>query len=54
MKRHVSLSIGIAVCPENGKDYDSLFRSADEALYYVKEHGRAAYRICPDSSPEEK
>ena len=54
MKRHISLSIGIAVCPENGKDYDSLFRSADEALYYVKEHGRAAYRICPDSSPEEK
>lgn len=54
MKRHVSLSIGIAVCPENGKDYDSLFRSADEALYYVKEHGRAAYRICPASSPEEE
>ena len=54
MKRHVSLSIGIAVCPENGKDYDSLFRSADEALYYVKEHGRAAYRVCPVSSPKEE
>jgi len=46
LKRHVSLSIGIAICPENGRDYEQLFRSADEALYYVKEHGRAAYRVC--------
>ena len=54
LKRHVSLSIGIAICPENGKDYDTLFRSADEALYYVKKHGRAAYRLCPVSSPDEE
>ena len=50
----VSLSVGIAICPENGKDYDSLFRAADEALYDVKKNGRGAYRICPVSSPGEE
>ncbi len=55
LKRHVSLSIGIAICPEHGRDYEQLFQSADEALYYVKEHGRAAYRVCPgqDSDGEQ-
>ncbi len=51
LKRQISLSIGIAVCPENGRDYDTLFRAADETLYYVKKHGRAAWRICPPTSP---
>ena len=50
----VSLSVGIAICPENGKDYDSLFRAADEALYDVKKNGCGAYRICPVSSPGEE
>ncbi|MBR4474641.1 MAG: diguanylate cyclase [Oscillospiraceae bacterium] len=52
LKRHVSLSIGIAICPVNGKDYDTLFRSADGALYYVKKHGRASYRTCPAQNPD--
>ena len=43
----VSVSIGIALYPEHGKRFDDLFKAADEALYYVKKHGRASYRVAP-------
>ena len=41
----VSLSIGIALCPEHGARYDELFKAADSALYLVKARGRGAYRM---------
>lgn len=41
----VSLSIGIALCPEHGLTYEALFRAADAALYQVKAGGRRAYRV---------
>lgn len=41
----VSLSIGIALCPEHGSTFDELYKAADKALYFVKKHGRSAYRI---------
>ena len=41
----VSLSIGIAMCPEHGARFDELFRAADRALYLVKARGRGAYRV---------
>lgn len=41
----VSLSIGIALCPEHGERFDALFQSADKALYLVKSRGRGAYRV---------
>ena len=41
----VTSSIGIAIAPQHGRDYEELFRSADEALYYVKKHGRNNYHI---------
>lgn len=41
----VSLSIGIALCPEHGERFDELFKSADSALYLVKKRGRGAYRL---------
>lgn len=43
----ISISIGIALYPEHGRRFDDLFRAADEALYYVKYHGRASYRVAP-------
>lgn len=41
----ISASIGIAIVPPQGTDYDTLFKSADEALYQVKAAGRNGYRI---------
>ena len=36
----LSASIGIALYPVHGNDYQELLHHADQALYYVKEHGR--------------
>jgi diguanylate cyclase (GGDEF)-like protein len=36
----VTCSIGIATFPEAGRDWDALFRAADEALYVSKRTGR--------------
>lgn len=41
----ISASIGISIVPPQGTDYDTLFKSADEALYQVKAGGRNGYRI---------
>ena len=45
MEGCVSLSIGIAICPKDGRDFDELYKAADAALYAVKESGRANYRL---------
>lgn len=37
---HVTVSVGIAFAPRDGKTYDELFHSADLALYKSKELGR--------------
>lgn len=39
----VTASIGIAIAPQNGRDYDTLFSVADKAVYYVKNHGKNGY-----------
>ena len=39
----VTASIGIAIAPEDGKDYETLFKIADESLYLVKNGGRDGY-----------
>ena len=44
----ISMSIGIAACPQHGKDFETLYKHADEALYYVKEHGKASWRLYGD------
>lgn len=43
----ITASIGVAVAPEQGKDYETLFRQADRALYHVKENGRNGYCLHP-------
>ena len=40
-----SLSMGVAVYPDDGKDYDSLLQKADTAMYQSKEAGRNTYRF---------
>ncbi len=40
VKYSVTASIGGAVFSEDGKDFDSLFRTADKAVYVVKKRGK--------------
>jgi diguanylate cyclase (GGDEF)-like protein len=41
----ISVSIGIAIAPEDGADPDLLLKSADIALYQAKSDGRGRYRF---------
>lgn len=39
----VSCSVGIALCPDDGTCFDTLYLHADDALYQVKRSGKAHY-----------
>lgn len=41
----VSLSIGIAHSPEDGRDFKTLYNNADKALYYIKNNGKSSYHF---------
>lgn len=42
---YVSLSIGIALGPEHGRQFEALYKAADAALYAVKRNGRNGFRL---------
>lgn len=41
----ISGSIGVALYPNDGTDYETLYKKADVALYYCKAHGKNQYHI---------
>jgi len=49
----ITSSIGIAIYPDSGQDFDTLKKSADIAMYKAKERGRNNYQTY-DLSMEEK
>ncbi|MCK5354677.1 MAG: EAL domain-containing protein, partial [Methyloprofundus sp.] len=44
-KLYISSSIGISLFPDNGQDYETLYKNADTALYQAKDQGRNQYRF---------
>lgn len=49
----VSASIGIAVAPEDGMDFESIYRKADKALYLSKRSGKDRFNIFQSSDANE-
>ena len=41
----LSVSIGIAICPTDGVDVDTLMHHADVAMYHAKQNGRDSFRF---------
>ena len=48
----VGASVGIAICPTDGADPETLLRAADMAMYRAKEEGRGSYRFFNQSMEE--
>jgi diguanylate cyclase (GGDEF)-like protein len=42
----LTLSLGIAVFPEDGETYEELFNAADRALYKMKQQGGGKLLLC--------
>ncbi len=46
---YITASIGIASCPENGKNLKEVYEKADAAMYHVKRMGKAGYAFYDDN-----
>lgn len=47
LRLHITVSIGLATYPANGKDYPEILQKADQALYAAKQHGRNRVTLAP-------
>lgn len=51
---NISCSIGVAVVPQDGKEFTELFQKADRALYQAKNEGKKQYAIYNESLMREQ
>ena len=49
----ISTSIGITIFPQDGTDFDTLYKKADEAMYYVKGSGGNNFAIYREDMKDE-
>lgn len=42
---YTTLSVGIAICPGDGEDYETLYKNSDSALYAAKSSGKNTFRF---------
>ena len=42
---HVTLSIGISVCPDDCRDAEAMLKNADTSMYYAKKMGRNNFQF---------
>lgn len=42
---HITTSIGVSICPDDGRDAETLIKNADTAMYQAKENGRHRYQF---------
>ena len=42
---NMSVSIGIAMMPQDGNAFDVLYKNADKSLYYIKQNGKRGYHF---------
>ncbi len=51
-KLNVNMSVGISIYPEDSDDPKQLIKQADEALYYVKKHGKGRIEFYHSLTPK--
>lgn len=52
-KESVSVSMGIAVSPGDGKSFARLYQNADKSLYFVKQNGKNSYHFYSEEGENE-
>ena len=50
----IGISVGVSLVPEHSRDYDTLFRNADAAMYQVKQNGKHGVEIFDPSASNKK
>ena len=47
---HISISAGVALCPQHGSSFDVLYKTADRALYMSKRKGKNMFTVYGEES----